>query len=574
MQYSSKPLNAKSTALVFGLLPCALGLGAAACMRWANMVWLSTAGPVWPIILSTLSAAILIKLLFSRFEDKTSSVAAWLTLAWTWFYLPLWLMAHEVPYSAAVVGGDGRVHIVSEATRYPTHRVWLLTDHSGSRVVHNVVGKLAISQLELDYRHAESYIATRSQDEDLSRPLAAAARAILQKEAERPRGARIALLEQRPVRDRLLERICRATVREAIACPITMSLAAQSEATGLGATWSTYYTEDEAIEEKHLPTLLHLLTQSDSALVRRREVFALLLELAKDVAQLSQVAQQSHLLDDDQFDELIGRILAWPDRGNEAVVLVAKSNRLTEEQRRALRAKALSEASMGALLEHAMLLRVSDAEIAQLAARMRSEFAVDPGVAVRALEVFGERLPSETQRDAVEAVVKARSSSFALAALRHVNFSPELRRDLMRKVLADASHDDFSTARLSKDKLQVMLTPAEMRELVAMAVKRSQTSGPWLDFALGSLPVRAMTQAEQKSLLTELLFKSPKAALEFVSENRRHLEPAEVDEVTRDYTRTIATDLCLHLSHRNKNRKVEYFSETQLQIFRDCAGAK
>ena len=107
-----------------------------------------------------------------------------------------------------------------------------------------------------------------------------------------------------------------------------------------------------------------------------------------------------------------------------------------------------------------------------------------------------------------------------------------------------------------------------------MAVKRSETSGQWLDFAHKSLPVSAMTPAEQKSLLTELLFKSPKAALEFVSENHRYLEPAEVNEVTRDYTRTITTDMCLHLSHRNNNRKMEYFSEAQLQIFRDCAGSK
>ncbi len=83
-----------------------------------------------------------------------------------------------------------------------------------------------------------------------------------------------------------------------------------------------------------------------------------------------------------------------------------------------------------------------------------------------------------------------------------------------------------------------------------------------------------MTPAEQKSVLAELLFKGPKTAFEFVSENRRYLEPADVNEVTRDYTRTIAPDMCLHLSHRNKNRKVEYFSEAQLQILRDCAGPK
>ena len=144
----------------------------------------------------------------------------------------------------------------------------------------------------------------------------------------------------------------------------------------------------------------------------------------------------------------------------------------------------------------------------------------------------------------------------------------------MKKVLSDAGHDDFSTAGLSKEKLQSTLTPAEMRALIAMAVKRSETSSQWLDFALNSLPIRAMTPTEQKSLLTEMLFKSPKAALEFVSENRRYLEAAEVNEVTRDYTRTITTDLCLHLSHRNRNRKAEYFSEAQLQIFRDCAGVK
>jgi hypothetical protein len=63
-------------------------------------------------------------------------------------------------------------------------------------------------------------------------------------------------------------------------------------------------------------------------------------------------------------------------------------------------------------------------------------------------------------------------------------------------------------------------------------------------------------------------------ALEFASENRRFLDPAEVNEITRDYARTIAPDQCLHFSHRNKNRKAEYFSESQLQIFRDCAGSK
>jgi len=283
------------------------------------------------------------------------------------------------------------------------------------------------------------------------------------------------------------------------------------------------------------------------------------------------VAQQSHLLDDDQFDTLIRRILAAPGCGNEAVAIIAKANRLTPEQRLALRARALGEASIATLLAHAVALRLSDPDVAQLAARMRSDFMADPGLAVRALEVFGERLPTDIQREAVAEIVKAKPA-YSLAALQHVNFSTALRRDLARKVVADARLDDLSG--LSKEKLLGMLTPAEMRALIAMAVKRSESSGKWLDFAHKSLPIREMTPAEQKTLLTELLFKSPKDAFEFVSENHRYLEPAEVNEVTRDYTRTIDAGMCLHLSHRNKNRKMEYFSESQLHILRACAESK
>jgi hypothetical protein len=573
MKYWSKQQNAKSTAVVFGLLPCALGLGAAGYVHWTDTVWLTTAGGFWPILLSSVSVAILIRLMFSPFKDRTGSLTAWLTLAWTWFYFPLWVSAREVPYAAAIVAGDGRVQIVSVTARDPALRVWFLTGHSGIRIVHNVVGKVITSSLELDYRYAEPYIATRRDKEDLSKLLTRAASAILQDETARPRASKIALIEKRAIQDRVLEKICRATVGDQVACPIKMRLSPQSEATALGGTWSTHYSEKEAIEEKHLPSLLHLLTQPDSPLVHRAEAFALLLEIAGDVTPLSQVAQQSHLLDDDQFDTLIRRILASPGCGNEATVIISKANRLTLEQRRALRAKALGEAGIATLLAHAVPLRLSDPDIAQLAARMRPAFVADPSVAVRALEVLGERLPADIQRDAVTEIVKAKPPH-ALAALRHVNFSTELRRDIMEKVLADAAHDDFSKAGHSKEKLQAILTPTEMRALIAVAVKRSETSGQWLDFTLSSLPIGAMTPAEQKSLLAEMLFKSPKAALEFVSENRRYLEPAEVNEVTRDYTRTIAPDLCLHLSHRNKNRKVEYFSEAQLQIFRDCAGSK
>jgi hypothetical protein len=573
MRHWLKLQDGKSRAVVFGLLPCALGLGAARYVHWTDTVWLTTAGSAWPIVLSTMSCAIAIKLVLSPFEERTVGLAAWLTLAWTWFHLPLWATAREVPYAAAIVGSDGRVQIVSEATREPAHRAWFLTDHSGMRIVHNVVGKVISSSLELEYRYAEPYIATRRDNEDLSAPLKAAADAILQEQAARPRASRIALVETRAAQDRVIERICHAAVGDRVACPLKMKLSPQPDAKAPGATWSTSYSEQEAIEEKHLPTLLQLLTHADSALARRDEIFALLLEIADGVTPLSQLAQQSYLLDDGQFDTLIGRILVSPGCGNEAVAIIAKANRLTSAQRRALRVKALSEASMATLLAHAVPLHISDAEIAQLAARLRSEFVADPGIAVRALEVFGERLPADMQRDAVAAIVNAKAS-YALAALRQVNFSPALRRDLMGKVLSDARHDDFSAAGLSKDKLQGMLTPAEMRALIAMATKRSETSAPWLDFTLRSLPISAMTPAEQHSLLTDLLFRSPKAAFEFVSENRRYLEPADVNEVTRDYTRTIATEMCLHLSHRNSIRKMEYFSEAQLQIFRDCAAAK
>jgi len=566
-----KAQDAKTRALVFGLLPCALGLGAARVLHWTDIVWLTTFGSFWPIALSIVSAAILIKLMFSPFEDRTVGFAAWSTLVFTWFHVPLWATAGEVPYDAAVVSRGGRVHVVREETRDPALKVRLLTGQAGTRIVQNVVGSVLTSGLEIEYRYADPYIATRRHGEDLSVPLRRAASAILQEQAALPRASRIELIEKRPVQDRVLQSICLVAVGDRGACPLQMKLSPQNEATALGATWSTSYSEKEAIDERHLPTLLKLLTQPDSPLVHRDEVFVLLLEIAEDVVPLSKLAQQSHLLDDEQFDRLITRILAAPGCGNETVAILSKANRLTSEQRLALRAKALGEASTATLLAHAAPLRLSDPEIAQVATRMRSDFVADPGVASRALEVFGERLPADIQRDAVMEIVKARTS-YALAALQHVNFSTALRRDLMRKVLADARYDDFSE--LSKEKLLAILTPAEMRALIAMVVKRSESSGPWLDFAQKSLPISGMTHEEQQTLLTELLFRGPKAAFEFVSENRLHLEPDEVNEVTRDYTRTILPDMCLHLSHRNKNRKMEYFSEAQLQIFRDCAGSK
>ena len=127
---------------------------------------------------------------------------------------------------------------------------------------------------------------------------------------------------------------------------------------------------------------------------------------------------------------------------------------------------------------------------------------------------------------------------------------------------------------LSREALEDLLTPAEMRALIATLIRRSETSAKWLGFAVRVLPVRAMTPLERKALLNGLLFESTKSALEFASEQRHYLEAEDVNDVTYDYTKTITPDFCLHLSHRNKNRKTDYFSEGQLQIFRDCAQPK
>lgn len=574
MMQSQKPRNWKHTALVYFLLPCLLGLGAALCLRWADVVWLSTAGGFWPITLTLISIALLIRLLFSDFEDRTSAFAGWLTLWAAWFLTPMWATATEVPYTAAVVGKGGQVHVASDISRFSDYKVWFLNGPRDVRVVRAVTGKVVANALEIDYRFADPYIAGRRHDDNLAEPLARAATAILAEAPLQTRSAKIALLENRTVQARLLERICRAAVGDDVTgCPLKMKVVPQQAATSLGGTWSLYYTETEAIAEKHLPTLVRLLTQPDSPVVDPDKVFALVLALADTVAPLSQVAQSPQFLDDEQFNELIRRILAAPDCGDEVIAILARGYRLTEAQRGLLRAKALGEASIRNIIAYAERLRISDSDLAALADRMRAAFEADPGVAVRALEVFGARLPPETQREAVAGIIKAKAS-FALSALAHVNFSNELRHKLLKKVLTDAAHDDFSTARLTKDNLQAILTPADMRALIAMAVQRSETSKDWLEFALTSLPIRAMTTEERKSLLTGSMFESPKAGLEFVSKYRHYLAREEVNEVTRGYTRTITPDFCLHLSHRNTNWRTNYFSEDQLQIFRDCADGK
>ena len=183
-------------------------------------------------------------------------------------------------------------------------------------------------------------------------------------------------------------------------------------------------------------------------------------------------------------------------------------------------------------------------------------------------------MPNATAEDAVKVIVKARAS-YALSALRHLNFSPSLRQTLVKKVIADADLDDLGSAKLSRENLEEVLSPVEARALIARLVGKSGSSKEWLELAVRLVPIRAMTTPERKAIVVnELMFASTKSALEFVSDNLQYLEASDVRDVTTDYTKTIARDMCLHLTHRNTNRGFEYFSQAQVQIFRECALGK
>jgi hypothetical protein len=573
METTSNRRNVVMTAAVFGIIPCLLGLAIAQYLRWRGTVWLTSAGAFWPVICLVTSVAILISFLVSPSKDRTARVWGWLVLTWTWLYFPLWLTAREIPQSSAVVSGDGGVSIASEWARQPSDRVWLFTGRRSDKIVRNVAGTAAINAAEVQYRYSESYISGRSNEEDLALPVLSAVGAILAQEAKKSRSSRIALFEKREVHDDLLRRLCNSIVPAQEKCPLKLSLSPQPEALIPGEVWSKVYTEKEAIEEKHLPTLVQLLTEDNSHVVEQERAFALFVELANSPDMLATVARKSSMLTAAQFDELMKKILASPGCGTEAVTVLSKVKRLTEEQRRELRGKVLREASLSILAKNATALRVSDSEIAQLGQRMHASPELSPEVAVQVLEVFGERLPWEAQQDAIAAIVKS-NASHALAALKHVNFSNSLRAALLAKIVSDATYEDFEAARLSRDAWEEFFAPAEMRGLIATLIKRSETSTKWLGFATRALPVRAMTPGERKTLLNGLLFESSKSALEFASEQRHYLDAEDVNEITSDYTKTVTPDFCLHLSHRNKNRKTDYFSDAQLQIFRNCAQSK
>ena len=101
-----------------------------------------------------------------------------------------------------------------------------------------------------------------------------------------------------------------------------------------GSVWSKTYTEQEAVDEQHLPTLIQLLTQENSRLVDRDRVFALLMDLAVAADDLAKVARKSRMLNERQFDDLIKSILVLPGGADEAVGILIEAVRLKQDRRR------------------------------------------------------------------------------------------------------------------------------------------------------------------------------------------------------------------------------------------------
>ncbi len=147
-----------------------------------------------------------------------------------------------------------------------------------------------------------------------------------------------------------------------------------------GGVWSTQYSIEEAIADKHLPSLVRLLTQPDAGAVQRDRAFALFLDLVDSGVPLAQLIRKSHLLDDEQFDALVRRVLE-ADSGDLAATVIGV-NRLTEAQRRSLRQLALDKAAISTIVENIAAMRIKDAEIASLAARMRPTLLAEPAVSM------------------------------------------------------------------------------------------------------------------------------------------------------------------------------------------------
>lgn len=569
---SPKRPNALLMALVFGVLPCALGVGFGQYLRWRGVVWLTDIGSFWPLFCFATSLAAAVYLVLTKVYDGTLRTSAWLMLTWTWFYFPFWLTAVEVPKTSAVIGTDGRVSIVSETVRADASRAWLFAGRGGSKIIRNAEGTATINAVDVQYKFAPSHIASCGDEEDLSQPVLSAMTAALATEVAKPRSLRVSLFESKDAREQFLASVCRTVAGSKTPCPLKMTILPSAAATAPGGLWSKHFTESEAIDEGHIPTLITLLTQDNSRLAQKDTVYSRFMELAKTSSELVKVALKPHVLDDDQFSALIRRIIDQPDGGNDALSLYTSVTRLTPEQREALRGKAFQEAGIAHIIRQYGPGRISDSELAQLATRLRAETATNAEAAILMLEAFGPRLPLDLQTSSVDSIARSHASH-ALSALRYLEPTSPLRAVLLQKVIAEATQKDLD-AKLSKGKLEELLAPSEARSVIASVVGKTGSSSEWVEFAARGIPARAMTAEERKRVIDELMFSSPRLALEFVSENRQHLAPSDVLDVTRDYARTIAADHCLHLTHRNANRQIDYFSDAQIKIFQACADAK
>lgn len=566
-----------------GLLPCLLGIGTGYFLTLNGTVWLSDTPGIWPVVCVMISVGQILSMVWS-IEEKliarqatffkllrfsTYSLGLFAFAVWSSLYFSLWLSATKVPYTTAVVS-DGVVHRISDSFSEGIGSVLLMTGRSGKNFVRNIEGRVLAQSMEVQYKFDKSFIATRKDEEDLAPIVVESLNRVLAPLAMKSRTERVHFLTTRGGLDHIGEMACRGLMRDKAACPLSLKLTPVNGATMRYQVWSTEYSEAEAIAEKHLPTLIQILTDDALGLVQMDTVYELFLERATHVEQFGSVARLSRSLKEHQFDELLERILAAADGADEAGSILISVNRLSQEQWRKLREKVLRDASIEFIAKHVTRIRLTDTEIARLAPRIQNAIAKKPDLAISVLDIFGERLPKEVQSGAVDAIVRA-EVNFAIDALRTLNFSPDLRERLMKKVLSATAQDEKELLKISKEKLDASLTLKEAGALTAALIQNDSISPKWLDFVVRISPLHAMTHEQRKTVVNELMFVSTKSALEFVSANHKRLERAIVNDVTRDYVKTIDRDFCLHLTHRNMNRRIEFFSQDQIQIFQECA---
>jgi hypothetical protein len=570
-----------STWIALGALPCVLGIATGFGLLLTGTVWLTDTSGVWPIFCVMFSIWLVQAIAQSIRETTTGrhvstfrrlslvfySICIFAFVSWTALYVSLWSQATKIPYTTAIVS-DGVVHRISDIYRDSATPVLLMTGSRGKKFVHNVEGRVVVHAMEAQFKFDKPYIATRMNGDDLAGNLIQTLDPILTPLTKQSRTRRVQLLTARGELEQLGKIACLAIMRGTASCPLSLKLTPSKESTARSRLWSTEYTEAEAIAEKHIPSLTQYLADDTLAPTEIDAAFKLLMEAATQNEQFGIVARKSHTISDEQFSILVGRILAAEQGGGEAGVLLMASNRLTATQRTALREKMLHEASIDFIVKNAAKLRLNDSEVAQLSTRMQAAVVRRADVATSILDAFGERLPADVQSSAIEAVTQADVGA-VLDTLRALNFSPELRERTVRRLVALVGERQMPN--LSKGQLRSGLTPRELEAFATASVPNTTKSRNWLDFVVQTLPVSAMTHAQQKTVVDELMFSSTKAALEYVSENHKHMDSGLVNEVTRDYAKTIDREFCLHLTHRNNNRNVEYFSQDQIKIFADCA---